>query len=53
MNKAHVIEITKACKVALMKARESLIVRNREERVNWKKSRMVEIHFLRLPANRF
>ena len=35
LNKAHVIEITKACKVAFMKARESFVVWYREERVNW------------------
>ena len=34
MNKAHVIEITKACSVDFMKARNSLVVRSRErERV--------------------
>ena len=39
LNKAHVIEITKAYKVAFMKARNSLVVRCREERGNWKKNR--------------
>ena len=29
LNKAHVIEITKACKVAFMKARDSFVVRYR------------------------
>ena len=37
LNKAHVIEIKKACKVAFMQARESVVVRYREELVNWKK----------------
>ena len=31
LNKAHVIEITKACKVAFMKARDSFVIRYREE----------------------
>ena len=53
LNKAQVIEITKAHKVAFMKARDSLIVQYIEERVNWKKKRMVKIYFLKLPANRF
>ena len=35
LNKGDVIEITKAFKVAFMKARESFIVWYREERVNW------------------
>ena len=30
LNKAHVIKITKACKVVFMKARDSLVVRYRE-----------------------
>ena len=38
LNKAHVIEITKACKVAFMEARDSFVVRYREERVNWEKT---------------
>ena len=42
LNKAHVIEITKACKVAFMKARESFVVQYREERINWQKNRMVK-----------
>ena len=37
LNKAHVIEITKACTVAFMKARNSLVFRCKEELVNWKK----------------
>ena len=37
LNKAHVIEITKACKVAFMKARDSFVVQYREKRVNWEK----------------
>ena len=35
LNKAHVIEITKVRKIDFMKARDSLVVRYREERVNW------------------
>ena len=39
MNKAHVIEITKACSVDFMKARNSLFVRCRErERERVKKT---------------
>ena len=34
LNKAHVIEITKACAVAFMKARNSLVVRCRKKHVN-------------------
>ena len=45
LNKAHVIEITKACKVTLMKARDSFVVQYREERVSWKKNRIVKIFF--------
>ena len=37
LNKAHVIEITKACKVAFMKARDSFVIRYREERVKLNK----------------
>ena len=37
LNKAQVIEITKTCEVAFMKARDSFVVRYREERVNWEK----------------
>ena len=47
------IEITKACKVAFMKARESFVVRYREETCQLEKNRMVEIYFFKLPANRF
>ena len=36
LNKAHVIEITKVRKIAFMKARDSLVVRYSEERVNWR-----------------
>ena len=44
LNKAHVIEITKACTVAFMKARNCLVVRCREKHVNWeKKQKMVKI----------
>ena len=45
-------EITKACTVAFMKARNSLVVRCREKRANWKKtkktSRNYENIFLKL-----
>ena len=37
LNKAHVIEITKVCTVALMKAKDSLVVRFKEKHVNWQK----------------
>ena len=36
LNKAHVVEITKAYKVAFTNARDSFVVRYREERVNWR-----------------
>ena len=49
LNGTHVIEITKACTVALMKARNFLIFRCREKRVNGKNNRsMAEIYFLKL-----
>ena len=49
LNGTHVIEITKACTVALMKARNFLIFRCREKRVNGKNNRsMAEIYFLNL-----
>ena len=35
LNKANMIEITKACKFAFMKARNFVVVRYEEERVNW------------------
>ena len=38
LNGVHVIEITKTCTVAFMKARNSLVVRCREKRANWKKT---------------
>ena len=46
LNKAHAIEITKACTVAFMKARNSLVVvvRCREE----KKQKMVKMYFLKI-----
>ena len=53
LNKAHVIEITKACKVAFMKARDSFVVRYRKERADWKKTGWWKFYFLKLPANRF
>ena len=39
LNKACMIEIAKACKVASMKARDSFVVRYRKERVSWKKKK--------------
>ena len=39
LNKACMIEIAKACKVAFMKARDSFVVRYRKERVSWKKKK--------------
>ena len=35
LNKAHLIEITKSCTVAFMKAKNSLVVQCREEHVSW------------------
>ena len=57
LKKADVIEITKACKVAFMKARDYFVARYWEESANWKnkqtnKNRMVRICFLKLPPNR-
>ena len=47
------IERIKAFKVAFMKARNSLVVRSREKRVNWnKKQKMVKI-FSKALGNRF
>ena len=47
-------EITKTCKVGFMKARNSLIVRCREERVNWEKKRkVIKIYFLKLQLTDF
>ena len=54
LNKANVTEITKTCKVGFMKARYSLIVRCREERVNWEKKRkVIKIYFLKLQLTDF
>ena len=47
------IKITKACKVAFMKAKNSLIVRCREKRVNWKKTENGENRAFKTLANRF
>ena len=45
---AQVIEITKACTVAFMKAKNSLVVRCREKHVNCKKTQnIVKIYFLK------
>ena len=56
LNKAHVIKITKSsCTVTFRKARNSLVIRCREERVSWrKKQKMVKIYFnLLLAENLF
>ena len=63
MNAAFVIKVTKACKVAVMKARNSLVVRCREKHVNWKKKETCQLGskkgengeniFLKALANRF
>ena len=48
------IEITKACTVAFMKARNSLVVQWREKHVNWKKKqKMVKTYFFKALVNRF
>ena len=39
LNKVHVIEKTKASTVAFMKSRNSMVIRCRQETVNWKKGR--------------
>ena len=38
------IQITKACKVLFMKARDSFVVRYREESVNWKKEQDDQVY---------
>ena len=48
LNKAHLIEITKACAVAFMKVRNSLAVRCRKNVSIGKKQKMVKIYFLKL-----
>ena len=54
LNKAHEIEITNACTVAFMKARDSLVFLCREKRVNWKKKTETgENLFFKALANRF
>ena len=52
-NKAHVIEITKACKVTFMKERDSSVIRYRENVWIGEKNRTVEIYSFKLPANGF
>ena len=48
------IEITKACTLAFMKARNSFVVRCREKRANWKKkTRYDESLFFKAIDNRF
>ena len=54
LNKAHMIERTKACTVAFMKARNSLVVPCKEKHVNWKKKqKIVNICFFKALVNRF
>ena len=53
MNGAHVTEITKSCIVALMKARNSLVVLCREKHVDWKKTENGENTFFKALANIF
>ena len=54
LNKAYAIEIAKACTVAFMKARNSLVVRCGEECVNWKKkTEHGKNLFFSTSANRF
>ena len=46
LNKAYMIEITKACTADFMKARNILVFRCREKHVNWKKKqKMVKNYF--------
>ena len=47
------IEITKACTIDFMKARNSLVVLCREEHINWKKTEAVENLFFKALPNRF
>ena len=49
LNKAHVIEITKARKVAFMKSRNSLVVQCRERKTKTEDGE----HFFKALANRF
>ena len=37
LNKAHVIEITKACTITFTKARNPLVVRCGEKHITWKR----------------
>ena len=53
LNKAYMIETTKACTVAFMKARNSVVVRYRDHRVNWKKTEHGKNLFFKASANRF
>ena len=54
LNKIHLIEITKGCIVAFIKARNSLVFLCREEHVNReKKQKMVKIYFLKLQLRDF
>ena len=49
-------EITKVCTVAIMKARNSLVVQCREKKVNWKKKTTTkddENLFFKALGNRF
>ena len=47
------IKITKACTVAFMKARNSLVVRRRDKHVRWKKTEDGKNLFFKALDNRF
>ena len=53
LNGAYMIEITKACKVAFMKATTFLVVRFKGKGVNSEKTENGENIFLKAVANRF
>lgn len=44
-NRAHVIKIKRTCTVTFMKTRNSLIVRCKAKRVNWKKQKTMKMFF--------
>ena len=47
------IKLTKACTVAFVKARNSLVIRRREKHANWKKTEDGENSFFKGLDNRF
>ena len=51
MNRAHAIEITKACTVTFMKARNYLILRCTEKRANQEKRKTGENIFVEPPIS--